>query len=359
MTKQTKNLQIIGLMSGTSLDGLDVAHVQFHFEETISFEVLHATTYPFPDDWKQRLKAATDISVPEYLKLDKDLGHFHSELVSQFLEENKIPKSEIAAIASHGHTIFHQPERGFTSQISCGKVLAFELSIPVINDFRTLDVVAGGQGAPLVPIGDELLFNHLANAFLNLGGFCNVSFDKNGTRCAFDIAPCNLPLNRLVAKLGLSYDEGGKIAATGKLDLPVFDELNALPFYTQSSAKSLGTEWLDKEFMPLLSELSVEDSLRTVTEHVAFQIARTLNENNLKSCLVTGGGTYNSFLLARLQDHYPGEIVVPKKEWIDFKEAIIFAFLGARFLRDEINSLASVTGAKMDLIGGTWHKPGY
>ena len=353
-----KNIQIIGLMSGTSLDGLDIAHVAFDFSaELPTFELLHSETLAYSDEILAKLNVAKTFSVPEMLMLDKEIGRFYALKVVDFIKKHKIDAKTISAIASHGQTIFHQPENGFTQQIGCGTSLAFLTGIPVINDFRSLDVIAGGQGAPLVPIGDFLLFSDEADAFLNIGGFVNISFKKGDEITAFDICPGNLPLNKFAEILGFKYDKNGKIAKNGQLDHSLLIELNNINYYSLATPKSLGTEWLEKQFLPLIpKELSPEKKLRTITEHIAIQISAVLNDQQLNSVFITGGGAHNNFLIECLKQHFSGNIIVPESKLIDFKEAIVFAFLGARYLRNEETTISSVTGAKLSLCTGVYHR---
>jgi anhydro-N-acetylmuramic acid kinase len=351
-------LEIIGLMSGTSLDGLDIAHVIFNFkDEIIDFELLNYQTISFESSLLTKLQNATTFSVPQILMLDKELGSFYAEKVNEFIENFKIDKSQINAIASHGQTIFHQPQNGFTYQIGCGSTLAFKTGIDVINDFRTLDVIAGGQGAPLVPIGDFYLFHSKAQAFLNIGGFTNISFKKNNEIIAFDICAGNLPMNEAVKSIGLSYDKEGEIARKGTINLRIIEELQKLPYFKQSPPKSLGTEWLESEFNPIISKIEkLEDKLRTLVEFTTIEILRVLDNEKIKSVYITGGGAKNSFLIERIKFFFKGEVLVPSKEIIDFKEAIVFAFLGARYLRNETTTVKSVTGAETEVCSGIFHK---
>jgi anhydro-N-acetylmuramic acid kinase len=353
-----KNIEIIGLMSGTSLDGLDIAHVAFDFSAKLpTFELLHSETLPYSDEILAKLNVAKTFSVPEMLILDKEIGRFYALKVVDFIKKYKIDSKIIAAIASHGQTIFHQPENGFTQQIGCGTTLAFLTGIPVINDFRSLDVIAGGQGAPLVPIGDFLLFSQQADAFLNIGGFVNISFKKGDEITAFDICPGNLPLNKFAETLGLKYDKNGEIAKNGQLDDSLLKKLNNINFYSLAAPKSLGTEWLEKQFFPLIpKELSPEKKLRTITEHIAIQISEVLNDQQLNSVFLTGGGAHNNFLIECLKQYFSGNVIIPKEVVIDFKEAIVFAFLGARYLRNEETTISSVTGAELSLCTGVYHR---
>jgi anhydro-N-acetylmuramic acid kinase len=355
-----KKLKIIGLMSGTSLDGLDVAYVEFFKNEDKSwgFELVCAKTFEINTLLKGKLIHAKNCSALELFELDKEFARFSADCVNEFCRLNALNKDEIDAIASHGQTVFHQPENGFTVQIGCGSTIAFLADIPVINDFRTLDVIAGGQGAPLVPMGDHKLFGAFAASFLNLGGFANISFKYKDLVRAFDICPANLPLNFLVSKLGFSYDDKGNIAKSGKIIPSLLEKFNDLSFYNLPFPKSLGTEWLDSKFMPLIIESmeSNEDLLCTIVEHQAIQIAKVLNDYQLNSVYITGGGAYNEFFISRLRYFYTGTIEIPDRNTIEFKEAIVFAFLGALYLVGESNTFASVTGASQDLVTGVYHR---
>ncbi len=254
----------------------------------------------------------------------------------------------------------HQPENGFTLQIGCGSTIAYLTGIKVINDFRTLDVIAGGQGAPLVPIGDFDLFESKADSFLNIGGFCNISFRKENVIHAFDICPGNLPLNHFAGKLGHDYDHNGSLAQKGKIDIDLLNTLNSIEFYNKKGAKSLGTEWLDKNFFTKFKkDANPENTLRTICEHISNQIINCLNQYQLNSVFMTGGGVKNKFLMSLIREGYGGDIVVPDEETIDFKEAIVFAYLGYKYLSNEANTVSSVTGAERSLSAGVLHKPGY
>jgi anhydro-N-acetylmuramic acid kinase len=289
--------------------------------------------------------------------LDKQIGSFYAEKVDEFVKKFNIDKSNIDAIASHGQTIFHQPQNGFTYQIGCGTTLAFKTGIDVINDFRTLDIVAGGQGAPLVPIGDFNLFSTKANAFLNIGGFTNISFKKNDEIIAFDICSGNLPMNEAVKSIGLTYDKNGDLARKGEINVRILEELQKLGHFHKSAPKSLGTEWLESDFYPIVNKIdSLENKLRTLVEHTALEICRVVNQENISSVYVTGGGAKNEFLIERIRFHFKGKLIIPGAEIIDFKEAIIFAFLGARYLRNETTTVKSVTGSIKDVCSGVLHK---
>jgi anhydro-N-acetylmuramic acid kinase len=345
-------------MSGTSLDGLDIAHVSFNFEnEQIYFELKNYETVLYSKSILNQLHNYLTLSVPEILMLDKEIGGFYANKVNEFIKKFNIDKNNIDAIASHGQTIFHQPQNGFTYQIGCGTTLAFKTGIDVINDFRTLDVIAGGQGAPLVPIGDFNLFSAEANAFLNIGGFTNISFKKKDEIIAFDICSGNLPMNEVVKSIGLTYDKNGNLARKGEIDFTIIEELQKLEHFHKSAPKSLGTEWLESDFYPIINKIeSLENKLRTLIEHTAIEIFNVLHSNDISSVYITGGGAKNNFLIERIRFFFKGEVIVPSEEIIDFKEAIIFAFLGARYLRNETTTIKSVTGASIEVSSGTFHR---
>jgi anhydro-N-acetylmuramic acid kinase len=355
--KDTNKIQLLGLMSGTSLDGLDIAHVEFEFHPNQNpvFQIINAQTISYPEALLSKLKTSAQMSSPALFHLHHELGLYYAKCVHEFCENYTIDAAQIAAIAAHGQTIFHQPEQGFTVQIGCGVTLNYHTQIPVINDFRTLDVVAGGQGAPLVPIGDALLFSDQADGFLNLGGFANVSCQKNGTHVAFDIAPANLPLNLWMREIGREFDENGNLASTGKVDAAVLEKLLALPYFTQTGPKSLGTEWMQSQYLPFFDELSLADKLRTHIELLSIITAQDFHQLGLQKVLVTGGGAFNTLLMQNIAEKFNGDLMTPDQKIIAFKEALIFAFLGARFIRKEATTIASVTGASEALCTGTLH----
>lgn len=346
---------LIGLMSGTSGDGLDLAYVHFELHQEWNFDIIHSQTCAFPPDLGKKLSSSHLLSGLELAQLDVDFGKWMGLQVNHFCKEFQIKPM---AVASHGHTVFHQPKNGLSLQIGNGWALHQASGERVINDFRMLDVQLGGQGAPLVPIGDRLLFPKV-DFCINLGGISNISMEKAGKRIAFDSSPFNLLLNGEANKLGKPYDAEGKIARSGEVNLTLFEKLNQLQFYTQFSAKSLGREDMERDFIPLIREsgLNPADVLSTLVEHFAFQIASVIKTYSQKSkplVLITGGGAYNTYFIERL-DHYLDknwEQYQASPELIEFKEALIFAFLGVLRLRGENNCLASVTGASRDNCGG-------
>ncbi len=352
-----ENRRFIGIMSGTSLDGVDMVDVSFKKEnKNWRFTIHHSHEFSFEKELLQALKKAKELPAGELTALSAKLGRFYGELVNEFTEKYTIDKTLVDAVASHGQTVFHQPDKGYTLQIGNGPEGAVVSGLTWVCDFRTKDVALGGQGAPLVPIGDALLFGNEADSFLNLGGFANVSYQKNNETKAFDCCPANLILNHFSQRIAAkSYDRGGELGKSGVLDNALFESLNALPFYHESSPKSLGVEWLEDSFYPLLKGVPDDRALTTLYHHIGYQIAQVLCDIEAKSVYVTGGGAKNVFLMDCIRSRYSGNIVLPSSTIIDFKEAIVFAFLGALRINGENNILASYTGAKKDTSSGVIH----
>lgn len=329
-------------MSGTSLDGLDIAYVEFVKNEKWSFRIIRAETLKYTPEWYSRLKNAIHLDNNSLSELDHEYSVFTATSVLKFIDDNKI--MNLDAVCSHGHTVFHQPENGFTLQIGNKEILADILKVPVVCDFRVQDVQLGGQGAPLVPIGDELLFSEY-DYCLNLGGFANISVNIDGNRIAYDICPANIVLNHYASLLGMEYDRDGELASQGSVNERLLEVLNNLSYYKSPYPKSLGYEWVREEIFKLINDedIQVMDVLRTFTEHIVYQLIKNMVSE--KSVFITGGGVYNAFLIRRLRELSNVQIVIPPAEIIEFKEAMIFGFLGVLKMRNEINSLASVTGA--------------
>ncbi len=347
---------VIGVMSGTSLDGLDLAACSFTRNSgKWRFSIEAVRTVEYSSEWRQSLGTAHHLNAVDLLQLHFRFGRYVADCVNMFISDYNLTKEQYA-VASHGHTVFHQPENGLTCQIGSGLHISLVTGMICINDFRTADVAMGGQGAPLVPAGDELLFDEY-NACLNIGGFSNCSFRKNRGRIAFDICPANIVLNALTEKIGKSFDENGCMAATGMVRSDLLETLNAHGYFKLLPPKSLGREWVDEFVMPLLikSKYEIADLLRTYVEHIAIQICQSLAGYN--NILVTGGGAHNSFLMNRMQHLSGSAFVVPDSSLVDFKEAIVFAFLGLLRLRGQDNVLASVTGAPRNHCSGLVHLP--
>ena len=355
-SKLKSQYHVLGVMSGTSLDGIDLAEIFFNVSEQgiWTFQFGAVETIPYPEDWKPRLREAVNYTKVDLDTLDRSYTFLLVGVIGNFIAEHNI--LDLDAVCSHGHTIRHQPEKGVTFQAGNQAIIAHHLQRRVVCDFRVQDVQLGGQGAPLVPIGDRLLFGDY-DYCLNIGGFANLSKEENKYRIAYDICPVNIVLNRYAETLGPAYDEGGKIAASGKVDEELLQRLNALKYYSDSPPKSLGLEWVDANVFPILntSELSPEDILATFTEHVAIQLAAQFSEGT--SVFITGGGVYNDHLLKRLMAHREINVtvVIPAPQIIEYKEALIFGLLGVLKLRNEVNCLASVTGAERDHSAGIIH----
>ncbi len=346
-------------MSGTSLDGLDLACVRFTRNgESFSYKVLAAETVPYSALWQQRLRALHNTDAHTFARTHTDLGRLFAELSLDFCKRNHLHPEYIS---SHGHTVFHNPAAGYSVQAGHGAVIAAVSGIPVICDFRSLDVALGGQGAPLVPIGDALLFDDY-DCCLNLGGIANLSIkDQAGQMRAWDVCPANMVLNKLVEPLGLEYDDAGKMARSGNLNTGLLHTLNEPAFFKSAPPKSLGREWVEHEVFPVLhnSFLNVACKLRTYTEHIALQLARSLQNQPGGTMLISGGGAFNTFLVERIQAALGSawQAAAADKQTTAFKEAIVFALLGMLRVTESINTPASVTGARKDSCGGCIYLP--
>jgi anhydro-N-acetylmuramic acid kinase len=348
-------VRIIGLMSGTSLDGLDMCYVEFNYNEGCwSYKIIKAEDEEYPLEIKNKLANAQTMSALEYAQFNSDYGLYLGRRVKSFIDKYNLKPDYIA---SHGHTIFHQPAKRFTAQIGSGAGIAAESGVNTICDFRTTDVALYGQGAPLVPVGDRNLFAEF-DYCLNMGGFSNISFNSLEERIAYDISPVNYVLNHYTRKVGLEYDKDGEIARTGKINSDLLEKLNSLDFYKIKGPKSLGREWVEEVVIPLIDSysLGLEDRLATFCEHIAMVTSSHIKSGKV---LLTGGGAFNKFLVERMSANAPQcEYFVPDSMTVNFKEALIFAFLGALYVHNIPNCLKSVTGAKYDNIGGALYKAG-
>ena len=346
MTKKIK-YTALGIMSGTSLDGIDLAICTFTKNQVWEYRIEKSNTLKYPIYWKSKLETLHTQNKATIEQANIQFGQYVGEIINVFLDGEKID-----FIASHGHTIFHQPENNYTLQIGCGKTISQTTKTTTINDFRSLDIFLNGQGAPLVPIGDLLLFPKHKYC-INIGGFANISIKNNEEIIAFDICPANIVLNDICKKLGFEYDNNGNISRKGEIVPALLHQLNQLDFYIKKAPKSLGREWVEEHIFPILKNQKPEDLLCTFCEHTAIQIGKFLTD---ESALFTGGGVFNSFLMERITFYSKSEILVPNKELIEFKESLIFAFLGVLRVRNEVNCLQSVTGADRDNCGGLIHE---
>jgi anhydro-N-acetylmuramic acid kinase len=349
--------RVTGLMSGSSLDGVDLAFCEF-FPGTggWDYRIVESDTIPYGPARQRDLAEAVTWEMARIRELDNELGDYYSGLLNRFhLSIGRTPD----LIASHGHTILHQPARGITFQAGNGDVMASGTGITVVSDFRREDVAQGGQGAPLVPAGDRLLFRE-HDACLNLGGFANISFDNTrGERIAYDVGPVNMALNQIAGYMGLPFDRNGEIAARGLVNRQILDQLNGLEYYREPPPKSLGREWFREQFEPLIARGRINDTdlMATVVEHAAVQLAGAIRHSGAGRVLVTGGGALNNTLVERLKEHANARVHIPDPPLVQYKEALVFGFLGMLRILGEINCLASVTGGKRDLSTGIIHEP--
>lgn len=353
--------KILGLMSGTSLDGLDLAYCHFTEDKGVwTFDIQQTKSIPYATTQQNELKEAIRFGVEDLFQLHNSYGTWLGEVASEFIEKNQL---SVDYIASHGHTTHHRPELGFTIQIGSGQHLANASGQHVICDFRTNDIALGGQGAPLVPIGDHLLF-HEYDFCLNLGGISNISFDLKGKRIAYDIGLANMILNYITRKIDLEYDKGGTLARSGNIHGEMLQKLNNLKYYLLPHPKSIGFEWFLEEVVPIVeaTEATTEDLLHTAVHHICEKIAQQIHQNTIKTgqkVLVTGGGALNIFLIDTLTEKLGAEtqVIVPDKKLIDFKEAMVFAFMGALRAEKLSNVLNSVTGASRNSSSGVLFLP--
>ena len=362
---------VIGLMSGSSLDGLDIAFAEF--SETAGkwdYKINCAACIEYGNKWIEKLQDAIYLPAFDYQLLHTDYGRFLGEKVNDFIEQFGL-HHKVNLIASHGHTTFHFPEKKMTHQLGDGAAIAAVTQLPVVSDLRSMDVAFGGQGAPIVPMGEKLLFpDH--HYFLNIGGIANVSINSKATNnsdsysdkneiIAFDICAANRVLNMLAAEKNLDYDEDGKMASEGKVNEDLLQKLNALEYFSLLYPKSLANSFGTDIVYPLIKEfnLSTEDSLATYAEHIAIQIKKSLlpyfSKTELQQLMITGGGAFNKYLIKRIEAHLQEinfEVFIPEDEVVNYKEALIMALLGTLRWREQYTVLASVTGASRNSIGG-------
>ena len=352
----SKNIyNVIGVMSGTSLDGIDLCYSEFTLNESVwSFSIKICETILYNEYWAEKLSQANNFHDTILFDLDKEYTSFLACVIKDFIKKNKI--TNIDFISSHGHTVYHQPEENYTFQLGNRIELRELIKKPIVCDFRVQDVALGGQGAPLVPIGDLLLFKDFSHC-INLGGFCNISIKNDSEITAYDICPVNVVLNYFSKEIGLSFDKDGNHAKLGSVNKELLKELNEIEYYEEEPPKSLGIEWVKENIFPIFEKYKItnEDILCTYTEHICCQITMNIDSEN-PQILFTGGGVKNKFLLSRLSKKMKLKFQLPEIEIIDFKEALIFAFLGILKVRNEINCLRSVTGAEKDHSSGVYFK---
>ncbi len=352
--------KVIGLMSGSSLDGLDITFAEF--QETAGkwkYEIIEAACIIYQNEWTQKLKQAVDLSAKDYLLLHTEYGKYLGEKVNEFIENNRL-HHKVNLISSHGHTTFHFPEKRMTHQLGDGAAIAAETKLPVVSDLRALDIAFGGQGAPIVPLGEKLLFpDH--HFFLNIGGIANISVSEESQNIAFDVSAANRVLNMLAAEKNLDYDDGGKIASSGKINNKLLEKLNSLDYYFLPHPKSLANSFGTDIIYPLIKDfnLSTEEALCTYVEHICIQIKKSLqpffSKAEVQQLMITGGGAFNIFLIERLTKNLEAinfEIYIPEDDVVKYKEALIMGLLGILRWREQYTVLASVTGASQNSIGG-------
>jgi anhydro-N-acetylmuramic acid kinase len=355
-----KTYKVLGIMSGSSMDGLDLALCEFgNDNNTWTYKIIAAKTYEYDDKWRVRLSQLRKESTISYVKTDVFYAHFIAEKVKEFNAEFSVQPD---LIASHGHTVFHYPRIKITAQVGDGSSLSALTGIPVVSDFRRMDMALNGQGAPLVTIGDQLLFNEY-DMCLNLGGFANISGSKNGKPISFDICACNILLNRIARDFGKDYDHNGEIAEKGSVNYQLLEQLNNIPYYALPYPKSLNRDWINKELWHIVrefKEISNEDKMKTLVDHIASQIANSINEiaeNNgaETKILVTGGSAFNATLIDYIKTHTEAELIIPDEMTINYKESLIFGLLGLLRVLNQTNSLGESTGAIADSIAGGLH----
>lgn len=344
-------------MSGSSLDGVDLALCQFQYiNKKWAYKIIETACIDYSEQWRKRLQDLPNSSAKKFCQTHFDYGHLLGEMTDNFLQKKQL-KADL--IASHGHTIFHSPKTNMTAQIGEGSAIAKATNCIVVNDLRTADIAHNGQGAPIVPLVDRLLFNKY-KAWLNIGGIANISVEEKQKLTAFDICPANQVLNFLANKMNLKYDDKGEVAQSGNINVKLLNILNGLSYYKQSIPKSMANGWIRNEVLPLVekSEASIEDKLRTVVEHIALQMKLALKDFKIETpILTTGGGAYNRFLVETIEAKTNLSLQIPSAEIIEYKEALAMAFLGLLRILKQENVLSSVTGADKNTINGAVYLP--
>ena len=351
--------KIIGLMSGSSLDGLDILYAELHEAAgKWSYQIIEASCPEYSPQWQKKLKESIHLSAIHYQLLHTEYGEYLGEKINEFMQQHNL-HHKVNLISSHGHTTFHIPEKKMTHQLGDGAAIASATQLPVVTDLRSIDVAFGGQGAPIVPMGEKLLFNDF-RFFLNLGGIANLGIHQEENVIAFDVCPANRVLNMLAEQKGLLYDDGGRLSEKGNTNQTLSEKLNALEYYAQAYPKSLANDFGTNVIFPIIEshDIPFEDKLHTFTEHICRQIKNSLapfKEIETQKLFITGGGAFNIFLIKSLEQALSDinfEIYIPEPEVIKYKEALIMALLGILRWREQYTVLASVTGAIRNSIGG-------
>ena len=351
--------KVIGLMSGSSLDGLDILFTEL--QETAgkwNYEIIKAACIEYDEIWQKKLKGAVDLKALDYQLLHTEYGQFTGKKINEFIEVNNL-QHKVNLVSSHGHTTFHLPGKKMTHQLGDGAAIASETKLPVVSDLRAIDIAFGGQGAPIVPLGEKLLFSGY-NFFLNLGGIANLSVHNENTVVAYDVCAANRVLNMLAEEKGVPYDDEGKISAAGNINTNLLKKINSLDYFKLAFPKSLANSFGTDIIFPIIKsfETSTADALSTFTEHISIQIKNSLEpfkQNETQKLFITGGGAFNTFLIERLKEHLVEinfEIHIPEENIVKYKEALIMALLGTLRWREQYTILASVTGASRNTIGG-------
>lgn len=355
--------RVIGLMSGSSLDGLDIVFTELEENRGAwNYNILAADCYAYNDEWKQKLVNAKSSTALDYCLLHTAYGKYLADCVNRFIGENNL-HHRVQLIASHGHTVFHDPANGTTTQLGCGATLAALTGINVVSDLRIMDVALGGQGAPIVPMGEKLLFPGY-DFYLNIGGIANLSYQQQNNFIAFDVCPANRILNMFAQEAGKEFDEDGNMASSGNLNEALLEKLNALDYYQQAAPKSLSNNFGTDILFPIIKsfDINTADALNTFTEHVAYQLKQSATAliangpaQQSYKLLVTGGGAFNKFLIEKIKENLAPlniETIVGENNIVQYKEALVMALLGILRWREENTVLASVTGASRSSIGG-------
>ncbi|MCB9064847.1 MAG: anhydro-N-acetylmuramic acid kinase [Chitinophagales bacterium] len=350
----------IGLMSGSSLDGLDIAFVELNeVRGAWTYQIIHAECIEYDKELTEQLKNVHNLDVPDFLRLHTKYGRFLGQQVNEFIERNGI-QHQVHVIGSHGHTVMHDPANHTTGQIGDGASIAALTGLPVVSDLRNLDVALGGQGAPIVPIGDRLLFGEY-DYWLNIGGIANITVPHNGGLLAYDVCPANQILNGLAETVGKNMDKDGEIARSGTLQMDILADLNDEAYYTQQPPKSLSNEKAKELVFPILLESKNElpELMRTAVQHIVEKVTEAVQQypsgKEQSKLLATGGGALNTFMMELLRNSLADnnvELVIPDEKTVQFKEAIVMALIGVLRWREETNVLSSVTGASRDSISG-------